>query len=128
MAETLRGLTSETAMENQEIQLAGVQLHQAIGDNPEQVYNRLRAGEIQRTDVFTVILDVTIRSELSKKEIKHMEEAETPNDTRKLYIPVRWTWNRLQKTCTKKQIKHIQETLAEQASSKKTQVLDAKVY
>ena len=119
MAETLRNLTSEGAMRRQEISRAGVQLHQAIGKDHDQVYTRLGAGEIQRTDVFTVILDVAIRSELSKKEVKRMKEAENPEDTRKLYIPVRWTWNRLQKTCDGKQKKHIQKTMAEQASYRK---------
>ena len=119
MAETLRGLTSDVSLKNQEIKLAGVQLHQAIGRDHEQVYKRLHAGEIKRTDVFTVILDVTIRSDINKKERKHMKASGSSEDTRRLYIPIRWTWNRLQKTCTEKQKKHTQKTLAEAASIKK---------
>ena len=48
-----------------------------------------------------------------------MKELGNSKDTRKLHIPIRWTWNRLQKTCTEKQKKYIQATLAEKASIKK---------
>ena len=109
MAETLRGLTSHASMKTQEIKLVGVQLHQAIGRDHEQVYKRLHAGEIKRTNVFTVILDVTIRSEINNRERKHMEESGASEDTRRLYIPIRWTWNRLQKICNEQQKKYIQK-------------------
>ena len=120
MAETLRGLTSSASMDKREIKLAGVQVHQAIGKDHEQVYRRLHAGEIKRTDVFTVILDVAIWSDLNNSEKKKMIKLGTSGkDTRKLYIPVRWTWNRLQKACNEKQKKYIQATLAEKAGIKK---------
>jgi hypothetical protein len=48
-----------------------------------------------------------------------MEKNGNTKDTRKLYIPIRWTWNRLQKTCTEKEKKLIQTKLAEQAGIKK---------
>ena len=89
----MRGLTSSTSMKKQEIKLAGVQVHQAIGKDHEQVYRRLHAGEIKRTDVFTMILDVAIWSEINNAERKHMKLNGNEKDTSKLYIPVRWTWN-----------------------------------
>ena len=97
MAETLRGLTSNASMNKQEIKLAGVQVHQAIGKDHEQLYRRLHVGEIKRTDVFTVILDVAIWSDINKNERKRMKLNGCVIDTMKLYIPIRWTWNRLQK-------------------------------
>ena len=66
-----------------------------------------------------MILDVCIRSELSKKEEKLMKQVGSGKDTRKLYISVRWTWNRLQKACTDKQKRHILETLVDQARNRK---------
>ena len=87
MAETLRGLTSSTSMKKQEIKLAGVQVHQAIGKDHEQVYRRLHAGEIKRTDVFTVILDVAIWSEINNAERKRMKLNGSDKDTRKLLPP-----------------------------------------
>ena len=67
-----------------------------------------------------MILDVAIWSELNNSEKKKMIKLGTSGkDTRKLYIPVRWTWNRLQKACNEKQKKYIQATLAEKASIEK---------
>ena len=105
-----------------------MQLHQAIGRDHKQVYKRLHAGEIKRTDVCTTTLDVTIQSEINNRERKHMEESGASEDTRRLYISIRWTWNRLQKTCNEQQKKHIQKILAEQAGIKKHMCWMSKHY
>ena len=64
-------------------------------------------------------MDVAIRSEINKSERKKVQNNGNTKDTRKIYIPIRWTWNRLQRTCTEKEEKIIQTKLAEQAGIKK---------
>ena len=134
LAQTLRTLTSVQAMTRQEICVAGVQVHQAVGNNIEQVYTRLQAHDIRSNDVFTVILDIQISGPMNKNETKKQEKIQagedsdeilckcshqcSGGDTRKLYMPVRWTWNRLQKVCTKQQKEQIRSQLSTAAKVK----------
>ena len=114
MAETMLRLNSTKSMRNLCVTIAGVQVHQATGKDHTQVYKRLQAKEIRSTDVFTAILDCKADKPLTNKEMKDHE-----TDSRKLYIPVRWTWSKVQRNCTKAEIRRIQDTLAEQAKEKK---------
>ena len=126
LAQTIRTLTSTQAMSRQDIRIAGVQVHQATGKDEDEVYRRLQAHEIRSNDVFTVILDARIYSVKSKRERNNSDNMMcgcashcSKEDPRKLYVPVRWTWNRLQKVCTKKQKEWIQDNISNTAKNRK---------
>ena len=117
--QTRQMLVSVKMMENQGIHIAGVRLWQGVGDSEKQVYKRLQGHDIRAGDVFIVILDVDITKDLTKaertKHIDHWEQQDKEPDIRKLFVPVKWTWSRLQKVCTKKERLYIEKTLATEA-------------
>ena len=121
--QTLQMLTSEQMMRKQEIQVAGVRLWQAVGESEHQVYNRLQRKDIRATDVFVVILDVEITKEITnseqKKHIDKYEDEGKQADLRKLFIPVKWSWSRVQKVCGKSAKQHIMTTLANEAKQQR---------
>ena len=121
--QTLQMLTSEQMMRNQGIQVAGVRLWQAVGDSEHQVYNRLQRKDIRATDVFIVILDVEITKEITiseqKKHIDKYEDRGEQATLRKLFIPVKWSWSRVQKVCGKSAKQQIMVTLAKEAKQQR---------
>ena len=110
-------------MRNLEIQVAGVRLWQAVGDSEHQVYNRLQRKDIRAADVFIVILDVEIAKEITiseqRKHIDKHEDRGEQTDLRKLFIPVKWTWSRVQKVCGKSAKQQIMVTLAKEAKQQR---------
>ena len=105
--QTRQMLVSVKMMEKQGVHIAGVRLWQGVGDSEQQVYKRLQGHDIRAGDVFIVILDVDITKDLTKteqaKHIDHWVKQDKEPDIRKLFVPVKWTWSRLQKVCTKKE-------------------------
>ena len=113
MKQQMEMLKSQDQMSKANIKIAGVQLRQAIGKSKEQVYKRLQAHEIRTTDVFHVVLDakVTRLEGMTKKEKAKLEAG----GKRKMIIPVKWTWNKLQSVCRKDQVTDIRNGLAQAA-------------
>ena len=101
--QTLQMLSSKKMTRNQGIQVAGVRLWQAVGDSEHHVYNRLQRNDIRAGDVFTVILDVETAKEITiseqRKDLDQYEDRGQQSNLRKLFIPVKWTWSRVQKVC-----------------------------
>ena len=88
-----------------------------------QVYNRLQRKDIRAADVCIVILDVEITKELTISEQrdqtdKHEDRGEQA-DLRKLFIPIKWTWSRVQKVCGKSAKQQIMVTLAKEAKQQR---------
>jgi hypothetical protein len=77
------------------------------------VYKRLQAQEIRTTDVFHVVLDanVTRLEDMTKKDQAQADAG----GKRKMIIPVKWTWNKLQSVCRKEQVTEIRNGLAQAA-------------
>ena len=121
--QTLQMSISEKMTRNQGVQVAGVRLWQAVGDSEHQVYNRLQREDIRAADVFIVILDVEITKEITISEQKsHIDDHENKGlqaDLRKLFIPVKWTWSRVQKVCGKSAKQQIMVTLAKEAKQQR---------
>ena len=113
MKQQMEMLKSQDQMSKASIKIAGVQLRQAIGKSKEQVYKRLQAQEIRTTDVFHVVLDakVTRLEDMTKKDQAQADAG----GKRKMIIPVKWTWNKLQSVCRKEQVTEIRNGLAQAA-------------
>ena len=81
------------------------------------------AQNIVWTDVFIVILDVDITKEITNSEqknhIDYYEDKGEQADLRKLFIPVKWSWSRVQKVCGKSAKQHIMATLANEAKQQR---------
>ena len=64
-------------------------------------------------------MDVEITNEITisepKKHIDQYEDMCLQSDLRKLSVPVKWTWSRVQKVCGASTKQHIEGTLAKEA-------------